>query len=66
MDTAWCQQRTKEADKGRVFARCTKGYPHKFAEFTSIQDDGKPIYVRPDNGVTIKTKDAKGRVVSSK
>ena len=30
--------------------RCTKHYPKKFTERTTIDKDGYPIYLRPDNG----------------
>ena len=30
--------------------KCTKGYPKSFAEFTTMDEHGFPIYFRPDDG----------------
>jgi hypothetical protein len=39
--------------------KCSKGYPKKFVEETSLAHDGYAIYARPNNGRTFTTADRK-------
>ena len=34
--------------------KCTKGYPKEYAERTTVQRDGYPVYQRRDNGATYR------------
>ena len=34
--------------------KCSKGYPKEFNEATRVEDNGYPLYKRPDNGRTIR------------
>ena len=61
---AFCQQRVKKEHKDKLFPRCTKDFPAEFSDYTTLREDGKPIYRRRANGAFVNRKNSKGQMVS--
>ena len=54
----------KKEHKDKLFPRCTKDFPAEFSDYTTLREDGKPIYRRRANGAFVNRKNSKGQMVS--